>query len=103
MADSTKTLTILRKDYALAFKDSVNLLDFLNANKVSINQSCGGNGTCTTCRFFVLEGAENLSPPSELEVERSTERNFLSNERLACQTEIHNSARIEIPDEAEDY
>ncbi|MBC7421009.1 MAG: (2Fe-2S)-binding protein [Bdellovibrio sp.] len=83
----------------LNFKESVNVLDFLNAKKVSIAQSCGGNGTCTTCRFFVREGVENFSPRSELEIERATERDFLFNERLACQTEITGSAVIEIPDE----
>lgn len=82
------------------FKGRVNVLDFLNAHKVIIEQSCGGNGTCTTCRFFVLKGEENLSPRTELELERAEERNFSPNERLSCQTEVFGSVEIEIPQEA---
>jgi ferredoxin, 2Fe-2S len=99
VADSTKTLTILGKSRPLLFKEHVNVLEILNVNKISIGQSCGGNGTCTTCRFFVLNGADNLSKRTELELERSAERNFKSNERLACQTEIFGSIEIEIPEE----
>jgi ferredoxin, 2Fe-2S len=94
---STKTLHILGNLDVINFKSPQNVLELLNASDISIDQSCGGNGICTTCRFFVLKGAEFLSERSELEIERAEERNFLSNERLACQTEISGSAEIEIP------
>ena len=99
MVDSTKTLTILGIIQPLFFKERINLLEYLNANKVGIGQSCGGNGTCTTCRVFILKGAENLNVRTELEVERATERNFSDHERLACQTEVFGSIEIEIPQE----
>jgi 2Fe-2S ferredoxin len=97
--DSTKTLTILGKNITLNFKGSVNVLEFLNANKVGIDQSCGGNGTCTTCRIFVLQGQEFLNPRTELEIERAQERSFLTYERLACQTELNHSTVIDIPED----
>ncbi len=99
VADSTKTLTILGNIRALSFKGSVNVLEFLNANKVSIDQSCGGNGICTTCRIFVRKGLDSLAPRTDLENERATERNFTADERLACQTEISGSVEIEIPED----
>ncbi len=100
MADSTKTLTILSNSRPILFKGRVNVLEILNVNKISIGQSCGGNGTCTTCRISILKGLEHLPPRTELENERSAERNFLENERLACQVEISESIEIDIP---EDY
>lgn len=80
----------------MQFNAGENLLDTLNANKVSISQSCGGFGTCTTCRVFVLEGLENCSPRTEVETERAEERGFEERERLSCQTELLGDLRLEI-------
>jgi ferredoxin, 2Fe-2S len=93
---SRKTLHILPNNISIALSADENLLDTLNANKVSISQSCGGNGTCTTCRVFILHGKENCSPRTELEAERADERNFADNERLACQTEVFGDVDLEI-------
>lgn len=96
MSVTTKTLQIRNLFSALNFKSGANLLRTLNANKVSISQSCDGNGTCTTCRVFVLKGVDSCSPRTELELERANERNFVNNERLACQTFISEDLEIEI-------
>lgn len=97
MPDSTKTLTISKNNVELQFDKPIRLLDLLNANEISINQSCGGFGICTTCRVFVLNGKASLSDRSEIELERAEERGFDENERLACQTEICGDVEIEIP------
>ena len=97
MVDSTKTLTILENSTELQFKEPIRVLDLLNAKKVGIDQSCGGFGTCTTCRFFIRKGLRSFSERTEIEKERADERDFLENERLSCQTTIFDSAEIEIP------
>lgn len=97
MLDSTKTLIILQNNVELQFEKPVRLLDLLNANEISINQSCGGFGTCTTCRVFVRKGLDSLSERSDIELERAEERGFEDNERLCCQTVIFDDAEIEIP------
>ncbi len=86
MAVSTKTLHILGEKKPIAFRTNQNLLEVLNANKLSINQACGANGSCTTCRVIVHSGSSNLTPRSEIESERAAERQFSDSERLACQT-----------------
>ena len=96
MSVTTKTLQIRNLFAAIKFKAGANLLNTLNANKVSISQSCDGNGTCTTCRVFILKGVDSCSPRTELELERAIERNFVNNERLACQTFISEDLEIEI-------
>ncbi len=96
MSDSTKTLQILGNSKKIYFSQPQNLLELLNANNISISQSCGANGTCTTCRFFIRENPTAFSTRSEIESERAEERNFLVQERLACQTEIFDSATIEL-------
>lgn len=104
MTVSRKTLLISENDAPIDFSVGDNLLDTLNANKVGISQSCGGNGSCTTCAVLVLEGAETLGPRTEIELERALERGFADHERLACQTELCGDLRIQIlnPEPIED-
>lgn len=99
MVVSTKTLKIIGQNQIISFKAEENLLDVLNANNISINQSCGANGSCTTCRVIVHSQKENFSSRSEIEIERAEERSFAENERLACQTYLLDSATIEIPED----
>lgn len=96
MTVSRKTLLFSENDAPIEFSIGDNLLDTLNANKVGISQSCGGNGSCTTCAVLVLEGADSVGPRTEIELERALERGFLNNERLACQTELCGSLKIQI-------
>jgi ferredoxin, 2Fe-2S len=93
---SRKTLLIAENDALIEFSMGDNLLDTLNANKVGISQSCGGNGSCTTCAVLVLEGADSVGPRSEIELERALERGFAPNERLACQIQLCESIKIRI-------
>ena len=97
MVVSRKTLTVaetLFQDEVMLNIDvktsnSVTILEILNANKVSINQSCGGNGTCGTCRILVSQKSDFVCEKSDYEIEVSRELNVLENQRLACQTELN--------------
>ena len=101
MTVSRKTHRISLNDDEIECNDGDNLLATLNANKVSISQSCGGNATCTTCLVSVVSGIENLSAREGIEAEHAWERGFNLNERLACQTDVFGDIQIEIqnPDE----
>ncbi len=98
MSDSIKTLKILNRNIEIQFKSGANLLELLNAHDIGIFQSCGGNGTCTTCRV-VVQNNNAVLPRNELEIERAVERGFATNERLSCQTELLDDVEIEIPED----
>lgn len=72
------------------------LLDNLIEQNVVIDHSCGGNGTCGTCHYFILEGEKNISPRDEYEEEFAHDRGFLPEERLACQSFVRGKIKIEI-------
>lgn len=101
MTVSTKTLTIAETFFQaeahleIDVKSSipVTLLAIFNANKVSINQSCGGNGTCGTCRVEIVHNSDLIKAPSEYEIEVIQELGLKSLERLSCQTEINFTAK----------
>ncbi|MEO0486448.1 MAG: adenylate/guanylate cyclase domain-containing protein [Pseudomonadota bacterium] len=49
---------------------------------------CGGKGRCSTCRVRVVEGAENLSPRSDREMQVTRRFGLPDNVRLACQSKV---------------
>ncbi len=64
------------------------LLETAVENSVDISTSCGGMGTCGTCRVF-LEVTNGLVPArNDIEKDVADEKNFAPNERLSCQIEI---------------
>lgn len=48
--------------------------------------ACGGKGQCTTCRVLVLQGHDQLSPPTNFELAIRNVKHFPDNIRLACQS-----------------
>ena len=63
---------------------------------VELNHSCGGFGTCGTCRIIV-DNYVDLPARNEIELEMAKDRNFANNERLACQTIARIPLKIKIP------
>ena len=62
------------------------ILEAALKSKIPLDHSCGGFGTCGTCRIFVKEGLEQLDDRNEIELEMAADRGFGPQERLACQT-----------------
>lgn len=105
MTVSRKTLTLAETFFQQEVKLEIDvkssipvtLLATFNANKISINQSCGGNGTCGTCRVEIMQNSDFILPPSEYEIEASQELGLLPQQRLSCQCEINlNSKEVDL-------
>lgn len=65
--------------------------------RLPLNHSCGGMGTCGTCRVIVCEGLDVLGAPNDVEAEIIQDRGFSVNERLACQNSPREGLVVEIP------
>ncbi len=74
--------------------DYSSLLDISIANKIPHLHECGGNGKCTTCRVRVLEGHQNLNPPTQSEKATAFARKWDSSIRLACQAFPKGSVKV---------
>lgn len=68
------------------FSHEESILEVALKNNIEINYSCGGMGSCTTCRVIIDQGLELLPPRNELELAIAQERGFSDKERLSCQT-----------------
>jgi uncharacterized 2Fe-2S/4Fe-4S cluster protein (DUF4445 family) len=51
---------------------------------VRVSHVCGGDGACGTCRIEVLEGWDNLTPPTPDETYKELEKPH----RLSCQSKL---------------
>lgn len=74
------------------------LLDIALANDVPIEHACGGVGVCATCHVIVSAGGENLSPPTEEELDHvELAPGYAPESRLACQAVVQGDVTVTIP------
>ncbi len=73
------------------------LLDIALTHGVEIEHACGGTGVCGTCHVRVEQGMENLSEPTDEEldaVEKVPDNR--PNSRLACQAVVEGNVIVTV-------
>jgi ferredoxin len=86
------TFTPLGKT-ATALPDET-VLDAARRAGVPLGNSCGGVGICGRCRVRVVTGAEQLSPPTSIELRTLVLRGFAEDERLACMCVVEGECEV---------
>jgi ferredoxin len=94
-----ETLTLNIDGKQVEAEHNSTLLSIFKEHDILVNQICGGQGMCASCHFFVTDGLESLTPPTQQE---QMTLQFIkidrSGARLACQTRaIGNGIVIELP------
>jgi ferredoxin len=81
------TLSIDNKQ--IEAEQNVTLLSVFKTNDILIDQICGGQGMCASCHFFVIDGSDSLTKPTQQE-EMTLQFTKIDRPgaRLACQTKI---------------
>lgn len=77
-------------EHHLAAVAGQTILDIAVENSVEMAHSCGGMGSCGTCRIRLHADVGLVPPVEEVEAEMAIDRGFLPNERLSCQIVIPN-------------
>jgi ferredoxin len=75
-------------------KPNETILDAARRAGAPLGNSCGGIGICARCRVRVVAGAENLSPPTSIELRVGGERGFAAGERMACQAVVKGDCEV---------
>lgn len=89
------------EEKTLAVQDfSKTLLRHVQENGLDWMFACGGKGRCTTCKVVVVEGAGNLEPKTQAELNYESRGLLMNNERLSCQVRIKGDIIIEVPEES---
>ncbi len=94
---STISVTFLPLERIVEASHEESLLEAGLREGLEISHSCGGHGTCGTCRVLIVEGLDQMAPRSEAEEELATDRKFKPNERLCCQNTAVDGLVVEIP------
>lgn len=66
-------------------KNESSVLEVALNNDLDLPHSCGGMGSCTTCRVIVVHTPHPLPEREAMEAEIAEMRGFSDQERLACQ------------------
>jgi ferredoxin len=88
---------VLPEEMRLPADAQRSLLEQLIKHKVAISHSCGGMGSCGTCRVIVEEGLASLGPRDSVESELAKEYGYTPRERLACQNRALGGLTIRLP------
>jgi len=80
---------------------ATSVLEVALQNHIDLSHSCGGMGSCTTCRVWIESDHTLCSPRNELEEEIASSRGFDERERLACQLDPQDQMVVRIPNERE--
>ena len=84
---------------SLSINEQKSLLNGIQEHHVDWMHACGGKGRCTTCKAQIMEGEENISPLSRVEMNFREKGLLELNERLVCQCRLLGDATVRIPDE----
>ncbi len=79
-------------EHHLAAEAGKSILEIAVENSVEMAHSCGGMGTCGTCRIRIHSDSGKVPVREEVEVEMAIDRGFTDDERLSCQIVIPNGA-----------
>lgn len=71
-------------------KTDETILDAARRAGAPLGNSCGGTGICGRCRVSMIDGADNVSPPTALE----QRARLGANERLACQAVVNGPCSV---------
>ncbi len=93
-----KDIEIRNRHCRILPDQKLSLMQAIVRSGQEIAHSCGGMGTCGTCRVMIIAEGSCLLPRNELEQEMAQDRGFLETERLSCQIFAAPGLIIEIPD-----
>ncbi|MBW7983835.1 NADH:ubiquinone reductase (Na(+)-transporting) subunit F [Enterobacillus tribolii] len=72
------------------------LLNVLSSQGIFVSSACGGGGSCGQCRVTVKEGGGDILPT---ELAHINKREAKEGCRLACQVNVKQDMKIELPEE----
>jgi uncharacterized 2Fe-2S/4Fe-4S cluster protein (DUF4445 family) len=79
-------------------KDNESILECSRKLNIGINNTCGGRGTCATCKIRLINGV--LTPPTGKETNIFAQDEIQNGWRLACQSYPSSDCTVNVPSES---
>lgn len=97
------SVLFLPQSQSCAIRGEESVLELALKNEIAIEHSCGGMGSCTTCRVIVESPVDELPPRNELESDIAEMRAFEPKERLSCQLAPFAGLVVRVPIKRSDF
>lgn len=88
---------LFNKEIPYSTSENRTVINAIHSFGLDWMHSCGAKGKCTTCKFRVLEGMDNIGPETEAELRYRKLNRLNIDERLACQCSISDDIIIKVP------
>ncbi len=85
----------------LEIKPNQSVMNLAHENNVPIKSVCNGMPSCAECRVRVIEGEENVLPPSSKELALIGTGYFIDQRRLSCQLLCFGDITIDLAEQVE--
>lgn len=81
------------EQFELEINEGENMLDAALDRDVELDYSCR-NGSCDSCLVRILAGINNVSPPTQAEIDMIGEEEIQKGFRLSCQVRVNGPVKI---------
>ncbi len=77
------------------------VMEVAKENSLPISSSCNGMCVCAECRVYIVDGEENVLPPSTKETELIGGGHFVDRRRLSCQLFCYGDLTVNLSEQVE--
>ena len=84
------------QDIELEAPSQKSVLDIALEKGISIQSSCRGMATCGECRVYLLEGENQVLPPTSKELALVGQGYYIDRRRLACQLYCYGDVTVDL-------
>lgn len=92
-------IKFLPQDITVETNSEKSLLEIAWANNIPIKSICKGVPSCAECRIKIVEGENNINPPTRTELNIVGTNYFLDGRRLSCQVYCFGDVTIDMKDQ----
>ena len=92
-------IKFLPQDITIETNSEKSLLEIAWANNIAIKSICKGVPSCAECRIKIVEGDNNINPPTRTELNIVGTNYFLDGRRLSCQVYCFGDVTIDMKDQ----
>lgn len=87
------------QDIEVEIKPGQSVLNVAQDNDIHIQSVCKGIPSCAECRVQVLDGAGNILPPMDEELDLIGTAHFVNSSRLSCQMRCFGSVTVDLTEQ----
>ncbi len=97
--NSSPRIKFLPQNIEIPVNPEKTLLKLAQENNIKIKSICNGTPSCAECRVKIVEGDQNVPPPSKAELNLIGTSYFLDGRRLSCQVRCFGSITVDLTEQ----